>query len=359
MSSSEPRKRDRIRKYLPSGWRGRPDKNAGPCDSLAIGETSTHTSRAASSATLVASLGKATTPSTTTPTTSTRHLAEPTESKQKPEPGDVINDAAFGSDSGRPRLISEAAAGMDMAHTQAENEGKQPVSTAIRSLWGRAINSDALSPQERKTLTDTGLGVGNRETASAVDAVRSIMDGILSKKKGELWKVNFRGEEIVLRDVGMKILHWVDTFKQIGDIIVQYDPVHAALPWAGFRFLLQACVSKQENVDAILVGLEKTACLIDRCAIYESLCTGDSAASKNLEKSILRLYAAILKFFAGGIKILNGGQHSGVSFTTADSSQIVTPSGQDSQDRFPICSMRSSSWKKLLDEMLLSPKPNV
>ena len=145
-----------------------------------------------------------------------------------------------------------------------------------------------------------------------MDAVRSIMDGVLSKKKGEFWKVKLRGEEIVLRDVGMKILHWVDMFKQIGDIIVQYDPVHAALPWAGFRFLLQVCVSKQKNVDAILVGLEKTACLIDRCAIYESLCTDDSAASKNLEKSILRLYTAILKFFAKGIKILNGDQYYGV-----------------------------------------------
>ena len=67
-------------------------------------------------------------------------------------------------------------------------------------------------------------------------------------------------------------------------------------------------MSKQENVDAILVGLEKTACLIDRCTIYELLyINGDSAASKNLEKSILRLYTAILKFLAKAIKMLNGG----------------------------------------------------
>ena len=66
------------------------------------------------------------------------------------------------------------------------------------------------------------------------------------------------------------------------------------------------CLSKHINVDAILVGLEKTACLIDRCAIYESLCTDDSAASANLEKSILRLYTAILKFLAKSIKISNG-----------------------------------------------------
>ena len=53
------------------------------------------------------------------------------------------------------------------------------------------------------------------------------------------WKFQFKGEEIVMRDIGMKILHWIDTFKQIGDIIVQYDRGHAALPWAGFRFLLK------------------------------------------------------------------------------------------------------------------------
>ena len=41
-----------------------------------------------------------------------------------------------------------------------------------------------------------------------------------------------------MRDVGLNILNWIDKFKQVGDIIVQYDPVHAALPWAGFRFLL-------------------------------------------------------------------------------------------------------------------------
>jgi len=63
--------------------------------------------------------------------------------------------------------------------------------------------------------------------------------GIVDGKKGKDWKIQFGGEEIVMRDVGMKILRWLDRFKQIGDIIVQYDPGHAALPWAGFRFLLK------------------------------------------------------------------------------------------------------------------------
>ena len=64
-------------------------------------------------------------------------------------------------------------------------------------------------------------------------------EGIMNGKKGKSWKYQFKGEEIVMGDIGMKILHWIDRFKQIGDIIVQYDPVHAVLPGAGFRFLLK------------------------------------------------------------------------------------------------------------------------
>ena len=66
-------------------------------------------------------------------------------------------------------------------------------------------------------------------------------------------------------------------------------------------------MSKRENMAAILIGLEKTACLICRCTVYEILNTnGNFAALKNLKKSILRLYTAILKFFAKAIQMLNG-----------------------------------------------------
>jgi hypothetical protein len=47
------------------------------------------------------------------------------------------------------------------------------------------------------------------------------------------------GETIILRDLFGKIVSWINLFKQIGDNAVQYDPQHAALPWAGIRFVLQ------------------------------------------------------------------------------------------------------------------------
>ena len=84
---------------------------------------------------------------------------------------------------------------------------------------------------------------------------------------------------------------------------------------------LQVCLSKQENVDTILVGLEKTAYLIDRCTAYEFLYTGGgSDASKNLEQSILRLYTAILKFLAKAIRMLNGDRRKFFLSTAANCS---------------------------------------
>lgn len=53
------------------------------------------------------------------------------------------------------------------------------------------------------------------------------------------WKFTFRGKDIIVRDVADKVLVWVEKFKTVGDTIVQFDPVHAALPWAGVRLLLQ------------------------------------------------------------------------------------------------------------------------
>jgi len=50
---------------------------------------------------------------------------------------------------------------------------------------------------------------------------------------------NRNDEDVILRDLFGKMAKWVNKFKEVGDVAVQYDPVHAALPWTGVRFLLQ------------------------------------------------------------------------------------------------------------------------
>ncbi len=53
------------------------------------------------------------------------------------------------------------------------------------------------------------------------------------------WKYTRKsGETVILRDVFNKIIRWIDIFKQVGDLVTPYDPVHTTLPWVVIRFIL-------------------------------------------------------------------------------------------------------------------------
>jgi len=77
---------------------------------------------------------------------------------------------------------------------------------------------------------------------SAPDILQQLI-AVVEKKREECeenrWKFNINGRQIILRDVAQKVIIWLNKFKEIGDVAVNFDPVHAALPWAGVRFLLE------------------------------------------------------------------------------------------------------------------------
>jgi hypothetical protein len=53
------------------------------------------------------------------------------------------------------------------------------------------------------------------------------------------WNFQLREHTVRLQDTADKVIAWLDKFKAIGDIAVNADPIHAGLPWAGVRILLQ------------------------------------------------------------------------------------------------------------------------
>lgn len=57
----------------------------------------------------------------------------------------------------------------------------------------------------------------------------------------------------------------------VGDALMQYDPGHAALPWAAIRFLLQATVNDVEIYGNMLQSLELISNLLARCFVMEQL----------------------------------------------------------------------------------------
>ncbi|KAF5876990.1 putative ankyrin repeat protein [Botrytis fragariae] len=110
------------------------------------------------------------------------------------------------------------------------------------------------------------------------------------------WKKK-NGQVIIIRDIFVKLAIWMEKFKSVGDILVQYDPIHASLPWAVVRFLLQAAVSDIQSNGAILEGMEIVVNLLARCEIVEYLHLQKvSRATALLADAIVKLYTDILDY---------------------------------------------------------------
>lgn len=75
----------------------------------------------------------------------------------------------------------------------------------------------------------------NDENASKL---ASLVSERINRLDDKAWRFRFRGRDIILRDLATKVATWLNKFKEIGDIVIQIDPIHAALPWAAIRFLL-------------------------------------------------------------------------------------------------------------------------
>jgi hypothetical protein len=106
----------------------------------------------------------------------------------------------------------------------------------------------------------------------------AILDDILSatnEKKEQCmkkrWKVSFRGRTIILSDVLDKLAVWINKFIAVGDSAIQYDPGHAALPWAAIRFILKASLNEVEVFGAVLQVVESISRTLTRCTVMENL----------------------------------------------------------------------------------------
>ncbi|KAI9695395.1 MAG: hypothetical protein M1820_008650 [Bogoriella megaspora] len=160
-------------------------------------------------------------------------------------------------------------------------------------LWLKALNSlDDSLKAELDFQNITHLNIPRTLLRIVQDKKR-----ICIKKSWKYRKAN--GEEIVLRDVLEKIARWLEKFRAVGDSVIQYDPAHAALPWAGIRFLVQVVVNDTEVFATTLLGVETIAHLITRYAIFEELyLRRDYNGRSELENLLLDLYKEILIFLA-------------------------------------------------------------
>ena len=171
-------------------------------------------------------------------------------------------------------------------------------STSPDNLWEEALKS--LKDEHRRRL----VALGANQKASLDDLLSTVHDR-KARCIGKQWTILVRGKTIVVRDVFEKMVIWIHKFVEVGDAAVQYDPGHAALPWAAVRFILQASISDVETFGMVVQDTETLANVITRCRVLEDLYLGHKLQIANqLREEITTVYAAILSYLSAVLRYL-------------------------------------------------------
>lgn len=158
------------------------------------------------------------------------------------------------------------------------------------SLWSLALSS--LPENDQRVFKDPKSP--HQDVTQILNEILLALETQRDRCKRDKWTtISIAGKEFVIRDVCAKIAAHVRKFLEVVDVAVQFDPVHAALPWAGVRFLLQLTFNGFETFPAIVEGLEKVTQLIARCGILEALIFRQGKATTdarmNLEEEMVKL----------------------------------------------------------------------
>ena len=108
--------------------------------------------------------------------------------------------------------------------------------TQSRNLLDKALG--LLKERERAIIQENILP----NTNDIGSALGDVLKAAQKKQKicdDKRWTFTIRGRPVMLREEADKVIVWLNRFKAVGDIAVNADPIHAGLPWAGIRLLLE------------------------------------------------------------------------------------------------------------------------
>ncbi|KAJ5210668.1 hypothetical protein N7491_010476 [Penicillium cf. griseofulvum] len=162
-------------------------------------------------------------------------------------------------------------------------------------LWAEAHS--CLSNKEKDTIASLLVAEQNVGNWTPEVLLRDV------QAKREIYDKNrstfrCRGRNIQLRDTADKVLDWLEKFKAVGNIVSNVDPLHAGVPWAGIRFLIQVVQSEKAQMEALFCGLNRICCILYRCRLYEGLlqsCQSSPQARQNLHSVLTQFYTIPLR----------------------------------------------------------------
>lgn len=159
------------------------------------------------------------------------------------------------------------------------------------TLWEFALN--ALTEDEKKTL------MSEDDNSTGPDVIIAAVEKKKSDCEKNQWVLytNKAGKKVMVRDVLSRICDNVEKFKAIGDVAVQFDPVHAALPWMALTSVLKVAVSDCQTFGLMAESLETVSDIIERYTYLEAhILILKSTLTSQLSKALVKLYQAVLKY---------------------------------------------------------------
>lgn len=201
-----------------------------------------------------------------------------------------------------------------------------PISPSVAPSQSFLENALSLLPPQDQDTIRANLPIDPTDIGSALDSACQLAQNLnqlwLRRQNTQSW--NFLGQTISPRDLTHNMVLWLERFKAVGDVAANADPIHAGLPWAAIRLLLevrsrcvvellpcrimeavadrvsQVAVSGAVQATTLLSGIEVALYMITRLKAYHAFLRAlpSSSSKSNFETSLTKFYAIILQFLA-------------------------------------------------------------
>ncbi|OQD98394.1 hypothetical protein PENSOL_c009G01438 [Penicillium solitum] len=218
---------------------------------------------------------------------STVHSQVTAETKVLTAPGDAEAPSAPSSQRS-PKSGSQVQVPHESTNDQASKQSSQVKPYAdTYDLWTEALES--LKEEERRDV-EALLGDLDRDDTDR----KGLVDDI--QKKLDVASKSEHHDRTTSID---KFLSVLNKFLSVGDVVVSFDPVHAALPWAAVRSVIVILTADRELKGFILTGMTEVASLLVRCDMYQQLYMAPDPALRPPEDALGKLNASIVQTYAG------------------------------------------------------------
>lgn len=117
-----------------------------------------------------------------------------------------------------------------------------------------------------RTINSVDLPGVDLSTSQRTDVLWSVLT-LVNKKQEESrrkrWSFKRKdGTEVFVRDYLEKFAAFANRFKDVVDQAVQYDPTHAALPWACIRLCIEVSIPSTRAITILMPRRSPWATLI-------------------------------------------------------------------------------------------------